>query len=295
MPLRGVLFVLTCALATGCAPERQPGPFELTEEKVWKVVNRNHRGGDGIYLQAAFHTFAYEIVKAYATAEEQDLDQGQLESRLKELIYRHAISDYPAQDGTDINSLYIQYLIYVNPSFDPANPLQKKVFDNWTAQYVRQVLDKVYDRNFPMLRNYYDERWGTTLYSRLIFFVYLDNTDSYLQPRIDDIGEHTFLVDDLGNRYSSSGMAGPYPYESNRPRETHLKDKLVYPVFFPNRQADHKTPIITPQSRYIQLEIEGLGGEKVRNLRWNLPLQYPEMPSRRLPSAAEKAALSSER
>jgi hypothetical protein len=291
MAARWVVFILICALGIGCAPAEQPGPFERIEEMVWKTVNRKHRGQDGIYLQATFHTFAYEIAKAYAKAAGQDLDQGQLESRLKELIYRHAISDYPTEDGTDINSLYFQYLIYYSPSFDPANPLQKKVFDNWTAQYVRQVLDKAYDRKFPMLRNHYDERWGLTLYSRLVFYIYLDNTDSDLEPRIDDIGERTFLVDDLGNRYRPSGLAGPYPNESSRPKDTHLKGKLAYPVFFPNRQADHKTPIVTPQSSYLQLEIEGLGEEKVRSLRWDLPLQYPEMPARRLPAAAEETAL----
>ena len=285
-----VVFALIGAVGMGCAPVAQPGPFELVEDRAWKAVNRKHRGQDGIYLQATFHTFAYEIAKAYATAELQDLDQGQLESRLKELIYRHAISDYPTADGTDINSLYFQYLVYYNPSFDPFNPLQKKIFDNWTAQYVRQVLDKIYDRKFPMLRDHYDERWGLTLYSRLVFYIYLDNTESDLEPHIADIGERTFLVDDQGNRYSPSGLAGPYPYDSNRPKDIYLKEKLVYPVFFPNRQADRKTPIITPQSSFLQLEIEGLGQEKVRRLRWDLPLQYPEVPVRRLPSAAEKSA-----
>ena len=293
MPLGGMLLVLACAVGMGCVPELR-GPFELVEEEVWKVVNRKHRGGDGIYLQATFHTFAYEIAKAYAKAEDQDLDQGQLESRIRELIYRHSISDYPAEDGTDLNSLYIQYLIYVNPTFDPANSLQKKVFDNWTAQYTRQLLDKIYDRKFQILRNQYDDRWGLTLYSRLIFYIYLDNDESELQPRVDDIGERTFLVDDHGNRYRPSGLAGPYPYETNRPRETYLKGKLVYPVFFPNRKANRTTPIITAQSVYVQLEVEGVGEEPVRRLRWDLPLKYPEMPSRRLPSVAEKAALSAE-
>ena len=285
------LGALATATGIGCSPSWQPGPFEQVEEIVWQRVNRNHRGSDGIYLQATFHTFGYEIARAYAGAEADDLDQGQLESRLRELIYRYSISDYPTDDGTDINSLYFQYLVWVNPNFDPSNRLEKKVFDNWTANLVRQVLDTIYDPKFPILRNHYDRRWGLTLYSRLVFYIYLDNDDSDLRPRIDDIGEHTVLIDDAGNRYRPSGMAGPYPYESSRPKEQYLEDKVAYPVFFPNRRADRTTPIVGLDSKYVQLQIEGMGEEAVRTLQWDLPLEFPKMPARRLPSAAQKATL----
>ena len=121
------LFAVIAVVALlGCGPLIEPGPFEQAEDEVWELVNRRHRGSDGIYLQATFHTFAYEIAKAFARAEKEGLDQGQLESRLRELVYRHSVADYPVDDGTDINSLYFQYLIYVNESFDPGNRLQKR-------------------------------------------------------------------------------------------------------------------------------------------------------------------------
>ena len=126
MLTKWLLFALIGAVGTGCVPEGEQGPFELTEEQVWKVVNRKHWGQDGIYVQATLRTFAYEIAQAYAQAEKEDLDQGQLESRLKQLVYEYASANYPAEDGTDINSIYIQYLVYVNPSFNVTNPLEKK-------------------------------------------------------------------------------------------------------------------------------------------------------------------------
>jgi len=293
MPIRGTLFALVWVLVAGCAPEPQPGPFALVEEAAWQTVNRNHRGRDGIYVQATLRTFAYEIARAYALAEGEGLSQEQLEYRLRRFVYSYIDGDYPVEDGTDINNLYFQYLVYVNPSFNPRNPLQKKVFDNWRAEYVRRQIDLIYDPKFgrQILRPYYDERWGPTLYSRLVFIVYLDNHKSDLRPHIADIGARTFLVDEEGNRYRPSGLAGPYPYETDRPEQDVLDGETVYRVFFPNRKADHKTPIVTRRdSTYVQLEIEGLGTEPVRRLRWDLPLTYPEMPARRLPSEAERAA-----
>ena len=295
MPATPVLpALLACALATGCVPERQEGPLERVEKAAYKTVNRKHTGEDGIYVQATLRTFAYEIAEAYARAERQDLDQTQLESRLREVIYSVSNGNYPVEDGTDINSLYIQYLIYVSPSFDVSNPLQKRVFDNWSVEYVRRVLDRVYDRKVPILRDHYDERWGLSLYSRLVFDIYLDSAESDLRPRIDDIGARTFLVDEQGSRYAPSGLAGPYPYEFYRPKEAILDGQVVYRVQFPNRRADRKTPIVTPGSIFLALEIDGLGDEPVRRLQWDLPLAYPEMPMRRLPSPAEMAARRAE-
>ena len=288
MLTKWLLFALIGAVGTGCVPEGEQGPFELTEEQVWKVVNRKHWGQDGIYVQATLRTFAYEIAQAYAQAEKEDLDQGQLESRLKQLVYEYASANYPAEDGTDINSIYIQYLVYVNPSFNVTNPLEKKAFDNWRDVYIRRVMDKIYDRKYPLLRPHYDDRWGLTLYSRLVFYVYLDNVESDSRPSVEDIGARTFLVDEEGNRYSPSGLGGAYPYGFDRPKKKVLENKLVYRLFFPNRRADRKTPIVTPQSRHLQLEIEGLGDEPVRRLRWDLPLVYPDMPGRRLPARAEE-------
>jgi hypothetical protein len=291
MPIRGMLSLLLCTLTAGCGPQtKPPGPFSLVEEAAWREVNRNHRGRDGIYVQAELRTFAYEIASAYAKAEEEGLGQEQLEYRFKQLIYSYIDGTYPVEDGTDINNLYFQYLVYVNPSFNPKNPLQKQVFDNWRAQYVRQLVDKIYDPKQPVLRNHYDERWGLTLYSRLVFIVYLNNEESNLKPEVADIGARTFLVDEAGNRYVPSGLVGPYLYGTDRPDKDVLEGETVYRIFFPNRKADHRTPIITPESRFVVLEIEGLGEEPTRRMRWELPLSYPELPQRRLPSEAELSA-----
>ena len=279
--------LLVCALGWACGPDIGQGPFAQVEEKVWRAVNRNHRGADGIYVQATFRTFAYEVAQAYKAAEVEKLSQEQLESRLQQLIYSFIDASYPAEDGTDINSLYIQYLIYANPAFDPSNRLEVRQFNAWRAQIVRQVVGKIYDIKYPVLRNSYDERWGLTLYSRLVFAIHVDNDQSDLKPQIADIGARTFLVDEQGTRYQSSGLAGPYPYEYHRPEEEVLDGEVVYWLFFPNRKADRKTPILTSKSKFFKLEIEGLGEEPLRTLHWDLPLVYPQLPQRRLRSEAE--------
>jgi hypothetical protein len=289
--LFGVLVLVAGML--GCAEEVPPGPFEVMEDQTWQVVNRGHRGEDGIYLQATWRTFAYEIARSYERAERQDLDQGQLESRLRELIHSFIDARYPMTDGTDINNLYLQYLVYINDDFDPTNPLQKAQFDAWRSEYVRRLMGRVYDIKYPLLRDDYDERWGRTLYSRLVFSIYLDNTESDQRPYVADIGEKTFLVDEEGNRYSPSGTSGPYPYEFDRPEKEYLDGKLVYRLFFPNRREDRKTPIVTSKSKHLELLVEGVGGVPVRTLRWDLPLTYPEAPARRLgmvPVIPEEAA-----
>ena len=207
----GTVQSILCLLFVACAPVKEPGPFEQVEQQVWRIVNRSHTGRDGIFVQATMRTFAYEIVSLYAKAEQEDLDQEQLLSRLREFIYRYVDGHYPFQDGTDINSLYYQYLVYVNRSFDASNPIEKKVFDNWRAEYVRRVLGEVYDHKYPLLRHKYDERWGPTLYSRFVFYIYLDNSESDLSPRIDDIGSRVFLIDQEGNRYAPSGQGRALP------------------------------------------------------------------------------------
>lgn len=296
MAIRSALLFLLGVLAVGCGPDpTPPGPFELAEAAAWRQVNRSHQGRDDIFVQAELRTFAYEIASAYALAEKQGLGQEQLEYRLKQLAHSYIDGTYPVEDGTDINNLYFQYLVYVNPNFDPDNPLQKQLFDNWRGRFLRQLIDKIYDPKMPVLRNYYDERWGLTLFSRLVFIVYLNGEESDLKPVIADIGARTFLVDEEGNRYKPSGLFGPYLYETDRPEEDVLDGESVYRVFFPNRRADRKTPIINSETRFIQLEIEGLGQEPVRRLRWDLPLEYPELPERRLPSEAELARMKKEK
>ena len=147
-------------------------------------------------------------------------------------------------------------------------------------------MQKVYDPKYPMLRDHYDERWGLTLYNRLVFVVYLNGEEATAEPPIADIGERTFLVDQDGNRYKPSGTAGPYPYESDRPGSETLQKKAYYRVFFPNRKADMKTPIVDAKTESLELHIEGLGSEAVRVLHWDFPLDYPAVEQRRLPSEA---------
>ena len=115
-----------------------------------------------------------------------------------------------------------------------------------------------------------------------------------LKPHIADIGARTFLVDEEGTRYEPSGLAGPYPYEYHRPETDVLDGKIVYWVFFPNRKADRKTPILTSESKFFTLEIEGLGEEPVRSLQWDMPLVYPKLPQRRLYSEAEVEEVATE-
>ena len=278
----GALSLIVCFLFVACAPEDQPGPHEQLEQQVWRIVNRSHTGRDGIFVQATMRTFAYEIVSAYAKAEQESLDRLQLRSRLRELIYQYVDGHYPFNDGTDINSLYYQYLVYVNSSFNPENPIEKKLFDNWRAEYVRRLLGKVYDSKFPLLRHNYDDRWGPTLYSRFVFYIYVDNKDSDLPPTINDIGNRVFLKDQDGKKHAASGQDGPYPYKFDRPKESVLNGKVVFRLFFPNRKADRNTPIVTNHSKHIDLVIENLGNGPVRLFRWELPLQYPQMPELKL-------------
>ena len=191
------------------------------------------------------------------------------------------------EDGTDINNLYFQYLVYIDRDFDPTNPLEKGRFDVWRGEYVRRLMAKLYDSKYPLLRHTYDERWGITLFSRLVFHLYIDNSESDLRPRISDIGDHVVLVDEQGQRYRPSGLDGPYPYSFDRPQREFLDGKQIVRLFFPNRKADRQTPIVTSESKYIELLIEGIGGEQIRRLRWDLPITYPQPPIRRLPDPEE--------
>lgn len=292
--LKLLFAVLGSLLLGSCAPQDGPGPFELTEDRVWRLVNRSHTGADGIFVQATFRTFAYEVARIYAEAEIAGLGQEQVTSRLREFIYDYIDAPYPMADGTDVNSLYLQYLVFVNPDFDVTNPLQKAQFDTWRGQYVRRLLGILYDGKYPLLRPVYDERWGYGLYSRLVFTIYIDGEESGAHPYIADIGERTFLIDERGVRHRPSGTDGAYPYKFDRPEQDYLKRKAVYRLYFPNRRADRRTPILTSDSRRVSLVIEGLGSEPERRLDWDLPVLYPTS-SRRLVPPAEVDSVQSRR
>ena len=145
-----LLLLCIALLATGCGSGSSQGPYAKVEQEVWREVNAGQRGSDGVSVQATLNTFAYEISRAYARAEREDLGQEQLEYRIKRAIYAYVDGTYPAADGTDINSLYFQYLVYVNPSFDARNPLQKKQFDIWRDLYVQRLVDAI--RRVPCRR-----------------------------------------------------------------------------------------------------------------------------------------------
>lgn len=278
-----------CALllvVLGCGSEYSKGPFEQIEDEAWLVVNKKDVGDDDIFVQATLRTFAYEVAHAYARAEREGLGQEQLEYRLRQLIHSYVDGTYPLEDGTDFSSFYLQYLYAVDRNFNPDDPMQRSKFNTFRDQFIDRIIDLVYDRKFPMLRDHYDERWGLTLYNRLVFVVYLNGEESDSEPLIADIGERTFLIDEDGNRYKPSGTAGPYPYESDRPGSEVLADKAYYRVFFPNRKADMKTRIVDRNTQSLELHIEGLGSEPVRKLRWEFPLNYPKVDTRRLPSEA---------
>lgn len=279
-------FVLLLVVA--CGPEEEgPGPYELIEEQTWRAVNASHSGEDGLFVQATFHTLAYELSRLYAQAEKSELVHDQLRSRLQQFVYSYIDGRYPMEDGTDINSLYLQYLIYVNPSFDAGNPIEKSQFDVWRSEYVRRLLGIIYDIKYPLLRAQYDERWGNTLYSRLVFSVYVKNEEYEGPPlSVADLGSRTFLVDEDGNRYASSGTAGPYPYEYDRPETEHLGKETVYRLYFPNRKADRQTPIVTTSTSRLHLVVEDFGGVDQRQMTWDLPFEYPVVPYRRLPAPA---------
>ena len=112
----------------GCSEEYSKGRFEQIEDEAWQSVNRKRTGSDGIYVQATLRTFAYEIAHSYARAEKENLGQEQLEFRLKQLVHSYVDGTYPVEDGTDLNNLYLQYLVFVDPNFNPENPLEKQKF-----------------------------------------------------------------------------------------------------------------------------------------------------------------------
>ena len=110
MPIPSRLYVVLFLAA--CAPEGlPPGPFEVAEKKTWRAVNRSHSGEDGIFVQATFRTFSYEIARIYSESERAGLTQVHVNSRLREFVYAFIDGRYPTIDGTDINNLYFQYLI----------------------------------------------------------------------------------------------------------------------------------------------------------------------------------------
>ena len=259
----------------GCSRQGpQKKPMEILYDRVFGMLTRHRTEGD-VYVQVTFRPFAFEVLRLHRDAERYEWARDQLRDKLRRHVEGFESANYPASDGTDINNLFYQYLIYVNPSFDTMNPMHRDHFENFKKHHVEQVLRKVYDITKKMLRSRYDERWGYAQYSRLVFTVQLEDRGAASHP-IADIGRRTILVDEQGNRYRSSGMSGPYPYAFDHPRSDVLEGSDGYRVFFPNRKSDG-TPVVTEDTRAVRLIIENLGGVEERVFTWDLPFPYPEL------------------
>ena len=99
--MRHVLVATAAAVVVGsCTSQEQPGPFEQAESDAWRVVNRSHRGEDGIFVQATLRTFAYEIASMYARAEREELDQQQLENIVTERLQTQLCIQWLVENST---------------------------------------------------------------------------------------------------------------------------------------------------------------------------------------------------
>lgn len=273
---RNLLIFVVAMYLFGCSRQgSEKEPMEILYDRISAMVTKHRTEGD-IHVQVTFRPFSFEIARLYRDAERYGWDRDQLRDKLRRHVEGFEGADYPAADGTDINNLFYQYLVYVNPSFDAMNPMHRDHFRNFKEHHVEQVVGKVYDITQDVLRNKYDDRWGYVQYSRLVFSIQLENRGA-VPPPISEIGSRTFLTDEEGNRYRPSGMSGPYPYSFDHPRGDLLEASDGYRVFFPNRKTDG-TPIITEGTGIIRLAIEDLGGVKERTFEWNLPFVYPKIP-----------------
>ncbi|HID10945.1 MAG TPA: hypothetical protein EYP17_06555 [Candidatus Latescibacteria bacterium] len=269
--------ILSYILALGCGGKEGPSPTQRMYSKVLRAVVRN-REVEGIYVQVVFRTTAFELARLYAEADKKGWDKDQVRGKLRYLVLMFADSPYPSHD----RGLLSFYQIYkaLDPGFDPENPLQRAQYEVFRNRYVDKVVDQMLNPRLPGLRERYLEEWGYDLYGRLVFSFFLENRGGKAFP-VRDIGERIFLEDDKGNRYRPSGLAGPYPYEYDRPKVDSLETTIRFRLFFVNRRSDGGPPIVREDTQYIKLVIENWGGRPVWEFRWDLPLKYPEWPKRK--------------
>ena len=269
------LIVALCVIA-GCAPAGvEKTPMEKTYDKVFGLVTRSDEQG-GTYVQVTFRTFAFKITWLYMEAERGGWTDEQLESKIRQNVSTFADSEYPAGDG-GIASFYKVYNA-VYGALDRSNPLEKRQYEMLRNRYVRKVTDRVFDRKYPRLRTRYNEEWGYDQYGRLVFSVYVENRGGQPEP-IVDLGNRTFLEDDVGNRYAARGMAGAYPHLFDMPQFERIETSDRYRVFFVNRRVEGKGPVIGERTAFVKLVIVGLGNVPEREFVWDLPLVYPKLPS----------------
>jgi hypothetical protein len=269
------LVVAVCILI-GCGPAGvEKTPVEKTYDRVARLVTRSDERG-GIYVQVAFQTFAFEVMRLHKEAERGGWTDEQLESKVRQIVTTFADSEYPAYDCGIAGFYRVYNAVY--GALDLSNPLEKRQYAMLRNRYVQKVADRVFDRNAARVRTRYNEEWGYAQYGRLVFSVYVENRGA--QPEsIVDLGSRTFLEDGAGNRYAAWGMAGAYPYLFDMPQFDPLEASDRYRVFFVNRRLGAKTPIIEAETESIKLVILGLGNVPEREFVWDLPFVYPKLPS----------------
>ncbi len=267
---------MLCISALECGGKEAPSPIQRMYSQVLQAVARS-REVEGTYVQVIFRTTAFELARLYAEAEEKGWDENQIRAKLRYLVLVFVDSPYPPND----RGLLSFYQIYkaLDPGFDPGNPVQRAQYEVFRNRYVDKVVDQMLNPRLPGLRERYLEEWGYDLYGRLVFSFFLENRGGNAFP-VKDIGGRIFLEDDKGNRYRPFGLAGPYPYEYDRPRVDSLETTAHFRLFFVNRRSDGRPPIVREDTKYIRLVIEDWGGQPFWEFRWDLPLRYPEWPER---------------
>jgi hypothetical protein len=268
--------IAAVCIVLGCGPAGvEKTPVEKTYDKVARLVSRSDEQG-GIYVQVAFQTFAFEVMRLYKEAERGGWTDEQLESKVRRIVTTFADSEYPADDGGIAGFYRVYNAVY--GALDLSNPLEKRQYAMLRNRYVQKVADRVFNRKAPRLRTRYNEEWGYAQYGRLVFSVYVENRGSHPEPVVD-LGSRTFLEDEAGNRYAARGMAGAYPYLFDMPQFDRLEASDRYRVFFVNRKAGEKKPIIAEDTPFVKLIITGLGNVPEREFVWDLPFVYPKLPS----------------
>ena len=218
-----LLPVACCTVWWGCEEADPPGPFELVEMETWKATNKSHLGRDGILCKRPSAPSLTKSPSCTRPPKNRDSTSPSSKAASASSSTCSSMAAIRSRTAPISTTSTLQYLVYVDRDFDPTNPLEKSKFDVWRAQYIRQLVSKIYDHKYPLLRHTYDERWGVTLFSRLVFQVYIDNSESELRPRVSDIGDHIFLVDEEGvaisakrSRRSVSLLFRPAPARVSR-------------------------------------------------------------------------------
>ncbi|MFH1006810.1 MAG: hypothetical protein V1800_04815 [Candidatus Latescibacterota bacterium] len=275
MIIRLTWIAVLCILGGCRSAGVEKTPVEKTYDQVARLVTRSEEQG-GVYVQVAFRTFTFEVMRLCMEAERGGWTDEQLESQTRSIVTSFAESEYPSGDG-GIAGFYKLYGKGYG-ALDLSNPMEKRQYEMLRNRYVQKVSDRVFDKNYPRLRARYNDEWGYPQYGRLVFSVYVENRGGQPEPVVD-LGSRTFLEDETGNRYPARGTAGAYPYLFDMPQFDRLETSDRYRVFFVNRRLGENRPIIEEETAFVKLVITGLGAVPERAFVWDLPLGYPKLPS----------------